>query len=158
MIISSKAEFYRRWQLGLLGNRPKSWLTVEDLAADPYTGTVTARSMQKSFASMYRVPKEKAILMYGYKFNESPPDELLVIQGEAMRSPRGLELTYSYDKLPMKQCSFNYTSGLRALYMLDEDVLELLDEYDGHVVEFSTYSIRLGTCHRRTIIWEVRTY
>ena len=75
--ITNKTEFFRLWQLGLLGNRPKSWLTVEDLAADPYTGTVTARSM-------YRVPKEKAILMYGYKFNESPPDELLVIQGEAM--------------------------------------------------------------------------
>lgn len=133
-------------------------MSIADLAADPYAGTVTARSMQRSFASLYRVPKAQAIRMPGYMFNESPPDELLVIQGEACRSSRGLELTYTYEKKPMKQCSFEYVCGLRAVFMIDDDVKELLDEYDGHVVEFSTYSVRLGTCNRRTIIWEVRAY
>lgn len=48
---------------------------------------------------------------------------------------------------------------LRALLQEDYDwVMELIDLYPEHVVEFSTMSVPCGTMNKRTVIWEVRKY
>ena len=39
------------------------------------------------------------------------------------------------------------------------DIMELIDIYPEHVIEFSTYEMPLGDCiNRNTVIWEVRQY
>lgn len=103
-------------------------------------------------------------------FNEAAPDERLVIQGEVMRGLRGLELRYSRMKARMRTAmaedSHRLTGALAGLTLRQAmtpasyyDITDLLDLYEGHVVEFSTYEMCLGDCRgRNTVVWEVRDY
>lgn len=173
MRIPNKRRFFRLWQQGLLGNRPRTWPDAATLERSGYRGTVTLRSAPGAHGTArHNVPVEEALRTAppGTSFNEPVPDHLLVLQGEVMRSTRGLELTYSTERgTPMREAMrrSQKATGATALVLLRrhlwpsslEDLYELLDLYPDAVIEFSAFEVHVGDQpHRNTLIWEVRNY
>lgn len=175
--LRTKAAYYAAWRAGLLGNRPKTWTDAAALVASGHAGLVVARAVDATgWKTRYGITVREALALAAdpavpeLTFNECMPDEQLLIQGEVMRSPRGLELFYTCAKKPMKQGFAEDAAsadGLVAKMILDtflwpssrDDLDALLDLYDGHVVEFSTYRVAVGDQrHRNTIFWETRAY
>ena len=103
-------------------------------------------------------------------FNEQLNDDYkrVVIQGEICRLPVGLVFRYSTVNTKMKPAMQKYSRevwGTKALLLLDlccanghECILDLLDEYPDHVIEFTVFNRACGVLGRRTIVWEVRSY
>lgn len=109
-----------------------------------------------------------------YYVSEMAPTEHTVIQGEVCLRINtgtdqrgGLCLTYTKVRKPMRDALAEQTLhavGLKANLLLREYVdeyewlMELLNNYPDHVVEFSVYRIPFGTLNWKTVIWEVRKY
>jgi hypothetical protein len=105
-----------------------------------------------------------------YYFNESMPDDLLLIQGNIYLTDAGLKLTYSTvpglrHREAVTEPHGRYADGLLAWSLLKvnmegNDWDDLLERYqDAWVIEFSTYRTFVGILeHRRTVWWEVRAY
>jgi len=136
---------------------------------------------RKGGNATYNVPLEKLsqeikrYIKMGYSvgdltFNQSMPDEHLLIQGELMLRPFGYYLLYSIVKKPMNIAlkeEPKHAHGLEALSLLKTnlwsqsytDLMDLLDIYSESVIEFGAYDLAVGDLpHRNTIIWEVRNY
>ena len=101
--------------------------------------------------------------------NELGRDDQIVLQGEVQRSERGLDLRASRVPKVMRQALTEdqfHLSGLRATMTLRgamdasswDNLQRLFDDYPNAVVEFSVYSIPVGTEQRNTIFWETRNY
>jgi hypothetical protein len=176
-VIRAKAEFYRRWFAGLLGNRPRTWGTPEALLASGYTGTVSVRTVGPAGGkTRYNLTVSEAVEAARDwpgkpTFNESAPDHVLLIQGEVTRSVGGLYLRYSTTPgMKMNEAmrlDAHDASGLTAKLLLDhflwpasrDDLDALLDAYPDHVVEFSAHGCACGDQpHRNMLVWEVRAY
>ena len=170
---------YDLYMKGAFGNKLKSWNNIDDFLKDSYKGSISVRYKgfpgQFCYYNIYDInPVIDEIIKNGGKkeniiINESAPDEFLTIQGEITRNENGLYIFYSTLKGKMRDCMKYAISseGLKVKLMLEyyltpssyDDVMELLDLYPLHVIEFSTYSICLGDCvGRNTLIWEVRKY
>jgi hypothetical protein len=172
-MIRTKREFYRLWNAGLLGNRPRTWHSLMALTSSDFQGEVTIRNAEvPGWRTQYRVPVNEAILTAppGSTFNESAPDLQLTFQGEVTRREGGLYLRFDCTpNLKMKEamaCAKD-AYGLTAKLLLDrylwpssrDDLDALLDLYPDHVIEFSAYDRAVGDRpHRNTLIWEVRAY
>lgn len=176
MNLTRKSEFYRLWHAGMLGNKPRVWHTLDALQKSSYRGELTIRSVANAGgATKYRVPYEEAVrLSFSWPctctFNESMPDEYLVLQGEVIRGVEGLWL--GFDTTPGRKMNearrfFQAAQGLEALCYLQyhlwpssyDDLMMLLDMYQDHAIEFSSYRHAVGDQrNRNTIIWEVRAY
>lgn len=179
MIIRTKHEFREGMMAGLFGNRLKTWRSYFELQTSEYEGTVTARVfVADSNWTMYRIPvnqipqvlenlkkAHERVDVDKVWFNESAPDEHLVLQGELWDH----SLMYSRERVPMKQAMAKplYAEGLQTEMLLRgcmnansyEDLNELRVNYPDHCIEFSSYEHCLGNMpHRNTIIWEVRAY
>ena len=164
----TKLEFYRRYQLGEFGNRPRTWGTLTELNSSDYFGPVTARSVIPGNPCFYCVTLGERSGYPDCRFNESMPDDRLLLQGEVERTPTGLALTWNDERINMRQAMrrpnvcYGVESVLRLRNALTptsyDDLIELLDCYDG-VVEFSSYEINVGCfSFRNTVFWEVRNY
>ena len=109
------------------------------------------------------------------RINESAPDEFLLIQGEfghlesIGKNKPEYHLTYNTRKGKMRDCMVDALkiSGIQARQIMEQylnynsfnDIMDLVNLYPSHIIEFSTYSINLGNCkNRNTIIWEIRQY
>lgn len=180
MIIRSKAEFYRLWHAGLLGNKPRTWANLAQLFASGYPGPVGIRTVGVSGGKVrYRVPLEEvAAVVHTWPgtptFSEPMPDHLRLIQGEVMNGTNGLELTYSLANdgtgLPMMREAMRRperATGIVAAVLLThylwpaslEEIRRLLEDYPDSVIEFGAHDCAVGELPRRnTVIWEVRNY
>lgn len=159
---------------GLVGNKLRIWMSWRDLMDSGFSGTVSVRQKYRSSSnsSRYLIPVAKAIAERNESvfYNESAPDQYLLIQGDVMTTEKGLTVFYSDLKKPMKMAlaeSGKHITGLQALHLLRinmtpssfDDLMDLIDIYEDHIIEFSAYSKDLGDCKgRNTIIWEVRKY
>jgi hypothetical protein len=104
-------------------------------------------------------------------------DDKFVIQGELYRHPidripfqQTLCLRYSFTDEALRNAmllsSARESRGGEAKVILEsyvppedvEDLYDLLDLYEDHVIEFSTLEKPKGIFRRRTVIWEVRSY
>lgn len=102
--------------------------------------------------------------------SEMAPTHLTLFQGEVKRTTRHLDLYYSTYVAPMREALAKQSRqvyGILAVtllkYYLDQPSYEwlnyLLDTYEDHVVEFSTYSQCWGTVPgMNSVFWEVRLY
>jgi len=158
-----------------LGNRFRSWDNVKVFEASGYEGLVSVRSKVPGGPCYYDVTAEEALRLApgmpgGYNITEASPVDDIVIQGEVTYLPGGLHLFCSFEKDHMRGAlkrAGRYYNRLTAKTVLCHtvdynslcDIVELLNEYEDHVVEFTTYSRCVGVLpHRRTVIWEVRRY
>lgn len=179
MTLKTKAQFREAFMAGLLGNRLKTWRSYHELVDSGHTGTVSMRVVTPdSQYTKYRlVIKEipqyledirkadpKADLTQIW-YNESAPDEQLVLQGELLDR----SLTYSVARTTMKDAMRApcYAEGSATELILQtvmngnsHDDLQLLRrQFPDHAIEFSVYDHCLGNLPlRNTIIWEVRQY
>jgi hypothetical protein len=155
----------------------RHWCSLKEVMKSGYTGKVNIRDTRpssscfrygiaiKDLASEVLKLKVSPSLLY---FNETAPDSEILIQGELMQSYEYLELTYSFEKVSNRKALENpsFARGLQAQMLLEkyldkaslEDINEILYLYPDHVVEFSTFAIKLGSLMRNTIIWEIRKY
>lgn len=173
--IRTKAEFYRRWHAGLLGNRPRTWSSPAKLAASGWAGRVGIRSAQKGGPCLCHLSVYQALMFAETwpctpTFSEAMPDDLLLLQGEVARLPGGLHLTYSTVRgLTMRKALRRpqRAAGLEAKLLLDrclwpssrDDLAALLDLYPDAVIEFGVHDCAVGVLpNRNAVVWEVRNY
>lgn len=66
MKIANKIQFYRLWNAGALGNRPRTWSSAKELQASGWTGPVVIRSaVIPGWETRYDVPVLSALFMIG---------------------------------------------------------------------------------------------
>ena len=105
----------------------------------------------------------------GLEFYEAPPDDKRVIQGELAYVPGGLYFRYTFANGPMRLALEEqelHSFGLETELILQQYVSpggidwlkELLQRHDGAVIEFTEYSVNVGTLSQTTLIWEGRHY
>lgn len=182
----NKSDFYKLFERGVFGNRSLTWPTLADWQQSGYQGTIAIRTKGVGTRCDYHIRPEDVVARYedflaqGYApeqchFSQMAVDSTIVAQGEVLRSYRGLELTYSREQVPMRQALAKSTEtavGLQADLLLRRFccergyawITELLEEWPTEVnqcspvIEWSAYSVPLGTLGWRTVIWELRGY
>jgi len=179
MRVASKAEFFRLWRAGVLGNTPRTWATPEAAVASG-APVVAFREAGRPGGRHWFVNHEHVLetalawRLNGVPFSldETAPDHLVTLQGEVCRMAGGL---YGYlalrSRLRMREAMrAGLMHDLRGAAVawalrryLDEasvdDVYALLDLYPDAVIELAAYECDVGVLpNRNTIIWEVRNY
>jgi hypothetical protein len=182
-MIASKNEFMPLWNAGRLGNKPRTWPDLASALESDYRGCFSCRDGRAdSRLTRYGVPYAKLIDVVAemesqgarwVHFNESAPDERLLIQGEYQdgmimpaENPRNKYLMWSTEQTQMKRVKqWHHTEGSASVailrsYLNDnswDDLQVLLEQYPNHIIEFSAYECFVGNLPgRNTLIWEVR--
>jgi hypothetical protein len=181
--VNSKSEYYSLYEKGFFGNKPLTWNSIEEIVKNRWEGKICIRgkkgiarskarfnlTLEEARNYIHSLEKE-GILEKNLTFNQSLPDEELLIQGEIMRSIRSYSLTYTTIKEPMNYALAKETlctEGLTAINLIKanlfpssyEDLQTLFNIFPDSVIEFSSYRIPLGSLpNRNTLIWEVRNY
>lgn len=180
MEIINKKINYLAYKRGLYGNKLRIWDSINEYNTSDYNGEVSLRYSGNSggMYCKYNVSDPELVISefikdgaeeHLIKINENAPDDNLLIQGEFTHTHLGYQLFYSIEKGKMRDCLKNgiSISGISAKEMLRhycndnsfEDIMELINLYPLHVIEFSTYNMNLGDSkNRNTLIWEVRKY
>jgi len=182
MKIINKEMSFKLYEAGEFGNKLRTWSNLDSLLLDNYCGNVTIRYASKYGKwCKYNVQqdriKNELIKMEGdgadltlIRFNESAPDDHLVIQGEIMEDgDYQYILCYSTDKITMREAMKHPKEmlGLPVINLLKkylskpsmDNIERLLSLYPYAVIEFSTYDHCLGNIPgNNTIFWEVRNY
>ena len=178
--VLTKTDFVRRYLAGEFGNRAPTWDTLEQCLRSGYKGLIHIRNRVKGAKTWYNVPHDRLKQAWLEAIQCFPPEKLYlsamaptektVIQGEVQRGLWYLDLTYTTVRKPMREAlaqECRTAKGLTAIRLLKtylcpnsyEWLWYLLDEYEDHVVEFSTYSVCWGTVPGyNTVFWEVRKY
>lgn len=179
--IVSKSQMYRLLRAGELGNTARFWTSFDEVMDSGYNGELSLRvDMVGHPFAMYRVKigdlavrleeaPQDLVTNNRIIYCEAPPHHLGNLQGEVMQHTNGLYLLHTYVKEPMRIALAQNSREARRLvaklileHHLDasdlEHIYNLLEEYPGHVVEFSNFDVKMGTMKRRCCIWEVRRY
>lgn len=187
--ILSKTLSVEMFGRGEFGNRLRQWNSIQACVKSGYKGKVALRYKDKKGGGgpcKYNIPIEHAaheliqLCLSNVQWNpnyfyvnEMGPDSKITLQGEFYdNAPSwgGYYLLYSTVGKAMREAlainrSHHYGNGslliLKQVMSRDsyEDFELLRNLYPDHVIEFSCYSINLGSLPRRnTIFWEVRKY
>lgn len=180
MRVPDKKTMYSLYERGLFGNGLKNYNTLQE-CIDNADGLVGVRCRQIGGPCVaMKTPVELQEAMRGlfargwrepdFIYGQSPDHHHQVIQGEVMRSENHYDFTYTTVKAAMRPAlaqETKHAQGITAIALLKhhlwpasyEDLIELLDTYDGAVVEFTAFDREIGTCpNRNAVIWEVRHY
>jgi|APSaa5957512535_1039671.scaffolds.fasta_scaffold69000_3 hypothetical protein len=180
--IKSKEIFYILYNKGVLGNRPKTWNSIEEINQSNWAGKYTIRIAVPGHKGMYNIPKEtlqekinnlksQGIEEKHIVFNQSMPDHKIKIQGEIIEItteesngfPAGIYLTYSTVKDTMKEGLKKQTLHAKdneAIVLLKKhlnpnsqlEIQNLINNFPNHVVEFSVYENNIGDLPERNTI------
>lgn len=172
--IDSKAQFYRLYSAGVLGNRSHQWFSLADFLSSGFTGEVGIRSLKAGGRCQYYVKSGEVAERLrqfwpsdGYNISPMMPPTLLV--GEIGCYPDWF-LYYSTNGQQMRdalRAAPQWAEGLKARVILKHymdphswgDLQDLMDLYPDAAIEFGVYNQPVGILpHRNTIIWEVRNY
>ena len=183
--VYDKNEGYALYLNGFYGNKPKTRDSYKELVNSGYKGNVTLRTKNRvggKGITKYDLTLEKAkneisnLQKQGFNkeyitFNESMPDNLLLMQGELVRTHEGLYFTYSTEKTQMNKAmmgnpsKLNVVKGLQAKLLLQknmtpesyEDLQILLETFPNDIIELSSWGKNIGNLPRRnSLIWEIR--
>lgn len=183
MRVSDKQTMYRMLDAGAFGNTITRWYSIEDWKASGWKSDLWAiRSTTKAgdwARSGLNIPTDSLEWVYynWYKTGRgaeiSPMvDHMLTARFQVWEGPDGLTLwgVLGHDTVPWRKAFGELSShwyGTTALTILREylnensmdDLREVLDKYDGHVVELTALDRCYGTlAHRNAVVWEVRAY
>lgn len=177
--VTNKVDFYQRFYAGEFGNHGPMWKSLSDWRKSRYANPIAIRTVKIGGRCDYNIPRSEVesrtaeFIRQGWKelnWSAMAPTDRTIVQGEACLLPGGLSLYVSREKLPMRDAlrvGGRQLNGVLAHALLrgacDPDSYDqlnhLLDSYDGHVVEFSTFECCWGVIdNRNTVIWEVRKY
>lgn len=186
--VLTKVDFVRRFQNDEFGNRGPMWSSVDQFLSDvdPLATVGKLYHLRNRVAgglTYYNVPGGHELLDIAYHqaiqrgvkpediyVAEMAPTERTTLQGELMLTERGLYLYYTKVRKPMRDALAERSYETRGLTARDillahldtaswEWINVLLERYQDHVIEFSTYNIAWGTIpNRNTVVWEVRKY
>ena len=181
MRIATKAEFFRLWEAGVLGNKLRTW---RDPQAAQSSGVPLVGFRQVGIAGggAFEMTPNDQILAVASRWQslerpfivcEAAPDHLGTIQGEVCRTYRGLEGYLAFItngqrmRDSMREGALRPVRGVQVLDLLArymdpssrDDVDALLDLYPDATIEFTCYRQDVGCLPaRNTIFWEVRDY
>jgi hypothetical protein len=179
--VLTKADFYSRFDAGEFGNHGPMWETWGEYRRSRYPGLIAIRTRTRGGPCHYDLSfwdafDKRADLIEGcgycaddLHYSAMCPQDTVLIQGEVCREP-DLRLYFTRSRLPMREAlakAGEHAHGLKAKMILDRAMNSrsrewldyLLGTYDGHVVEFSTFSRCWGVLPgHNTVIWEVRRY
>jgi len=180
--IADKQTSFALYEAGDFGNKLRSWRNYSQLRMIHFAGKLTMRYAGEGGQwCKYGVVREdvnellvkwcdEGADLTKIKFNESAPDERLVIQGEIQEHPEHhYVLSYSTDQVTMREAMRNPKSmlGKKAIFLLQEhfskesmrNLKRLFATWPRAIVEFSTYDHMLGDVpENNTVFWEVRNY
>ncbi len=179
--ITSKKEMYRRLNAGLLGHTLPAVETDADLAAliagAGDAGRFAIRLKRPGGRTRFHLTVAETLaavaLIPAGEWNVTPmiDDSVRVCYGHLLDGPGGWWLHYSDTPKPCKLlpsqdgCVERHRVGLSARVYLRtimddiawETLERLVDDYPGHVIEFSVLADRRSACGpTNTIFWEVR--
>lgn len=180
MRIHSKALFFELWEAGVLGNRTNLWDDAQT-AFDSRAPEIGFRQIGKSGGGAWeKVPRDQVFvtaerwskLGRRYILDDGCPDNKRTMQGEIIRTHRGLEgwleTEGKFAMRPamaaghMKHRGYLECRMLLARYMdpsSRDDLDALLELHPDAAVEFSCFSVNVGIFpHRNCIFWETRDY
>lgn len=182
--ITSKLQSVALFKQGFFGNKVQQWDTYNQLMKSEYAGKVTIRQKKRAYGgrgvSIFGVQKQavrrqiealrrRNVSEDTLYFNEALEPKYVVLQGELMRTERGLYLYGSTEQDHMHlslQKNPLHLLGLECIMLLKrfvcerglECIMELLERFKDHVVEFTSCSKSWGDLGWRTVIWEVRKF
>jgi hypothetical protein len=176
--VLTKRDFVKRYAALEFGNRPATWNTLSEVVPSS-TALYNLRNrvaggetwMNLTYAdlvNLYDKVKSEGRASQFY-ISEMAPTKYTTFQGEVFQTEYGLRLWYTRETLPMRDALRLQScccDGIMACQLLRHELPPddwnwlqfLLDEYPGHVVEFSTYRNRCGVFNQHTMFWEVRKY
>lgn len=178
MQIRNKDQMYAMLREGKLGNTLRTWDSEESYLASGFRGRTSLRCRKPGIAFRHGMTHEEALregrLCFegcqpeDFIYCEAAPDWECTFQGEVQWGLYGLDLFWSTAKANHRVAmqSAKQVHGVTAITLLRhhldpqdlDDLLCLLDLYDGCVIEFSVFRVSLGKLNRRMIVWEVRHY
>lgn len=186
--VTSKEQMYNLQRQHKLGNCPETWSALHMVPQHvPYVyfrGMKRGMELVES-VPLYMAPAELA--RYCSRNHCMSPDVMIgqavigrrIIQGELwVQGPtettteddwHGLVMHYSLADVNHRRCAelgWGYARGLMAASLLEmhmtiderEELSRLLNEYPGHIVEFSVFDKPQGWAYERLIVWECRMY
>lgn len=174
-MILTKRDFYRRLRAGEFKvNDNHRWYDLNEWVRDcsHLDRTWGLQSIAKPGSRCdYHVPTAEVcerIIHWphpGYVISPMLPDAWITVQGEYLDG----YLHYSRAPLPMRRALKEHpehAEGTKTKIILEhllppedvDDMMSLRARYPGHVIEFSSYGVPVGTLSRRTVFWEVRAY
>ncbi|MCG3776219.1 MAG: hypothetical protein JW395_3071 [Nitrospira sp.] len=180
MIIRNKAEFFRLWEAGVLGNRTNLWHDPQE-AYDSGAPQIGFRQIGSAGGGAWeRVDRKDVFECAGrwqkagriFIMDDGCPDEKRTLQGEVCRTERGMEGFLDVRSiLPMRQAiaqghmrhtTYAVTRALLVKFMdpsSRDDLDALLDLYPDASIEFTCFSVNVGVFPgRNTLFWETRNY
>jgi len=183
--ILDKSECYLLYESGIFGNKAVTWNSYREILESGWTGEICMRSKKGVARKQVRynlkledVPKHiKQFAEIGIPenmigFNQSMPDEKLVLQGEFMTDKGDFYLLGTTIRKPMnpalEEKSFTLEGDVAREMLVTKlsvesfcDLTGLLKAFPTSVIEFSAYKIPVGNMAetgRNTVFWEVRNY
>lgn len=177
--VTNKADFYRRFYAGEFGNHGPMWSSLDAWRKSGYADPIAIRTLRPGGRCDYNIPADQVdertseFIKQGWpelNWSAMAPTHRTIVQGEACLLPGGLSLFVSRELLPMRDAlrvGGKHVNGVMATALLrgacDPDsydqIQNLLDSYENHVVEFSVFGCCWGVIdNRNTVIWEVRRY
>ena len=171
MKIRTKKDWYK---INTLFNHPKTFdlnafLSLADKGKLP-SGLYTTQNREVVQAAFYHLPLKQmcALIRRGklpssYKIMEAVPPLGVksLIQGEF----DGINARISFLSEPMRSALLKEQYHINRLHlrllvgrMNYTQLLEILEMYENHIIEFSIYDKPVGVLHKNMIIWEIRYY
>ena len=180
--VLNKRDFVRRFNNMEFGNRMPSWNTFAEFSREatykagslfhvrnrvtggPTWYNVKRADVEKTYRNAIELTQADT-----FYFSQMAPTAKTLLQGEVMRTEKGLYLYCSFLPKTMREAlataAFEFR-GLAAKEVMLQNmdagswdwINTLLDVYEDHVVEFSSYSVKCGVLHRKLIVWECRKY
>ena len=184
MKLDSKADNIRALAMGLFGNAPIQFDSLEEIAEAVDRGEIDAcqpmvvRPRAAGGRCWYDVSvmgwfldhsMESGFDASRYYFNLPIDKSSVTLNAEVTRSADHLEMTYATVQDHMRPALAKHgrrATGLTAEMILRhfccdrgyETIKDLLDMYPDHVVEFTCMNRPYGTLGWGTVVWEVRSY
>lgn len=177
--VRTKLDFYRRFYAGEFGNHGPMWSSLGEWRRSCYPGRIAIRTLVQGGRCDYDIPPGEVTSRTdefrrdgwtSLNWSAMAPTEKTLIQGEVCRTSRGIEGFVSRDRLPMRPALARGGRPVRGPVLIEtlrhfccgqsiDWIMELLDRFDGHTIEFSTFSVPWGVVRgMNTVIWEVRRY
>jgi len=173
MIINTKIKMYECLKNGLFGNTAKIYNSLQEIPENEILSMRYNQAGNMDKCNPNITKKEiidRRINLSEVTISQQPQQYAKpLLNGEITRNQFGLDLKYKIGNMWMRpamkiadRAIGLYAQKILDVYLTSSDydcLIELLDKYEDHIIEFTVFDNFIGTIpNRNTIIWEVRKY